>query len=190
MGKKGRNSSSSPSPSSLTKAPKYSTIQKSSRSIEGLTPWERKMAETSKASRSNVKGNEEAINYAAGVLEPPQATSSNATPTEKVVNDLAIVKEAARTISIHSGLIEKSNTIPERNTNLGAVLHQSPNETLSGSTNYRTTMDGSYNLPNLGSISLSDEDSLRIGRIVPFGLNHFKILRSCLNEHYWPLLRW
>ena len=69
MGKKGRNSGSSPSTSSLTKSKKHfgtgsrlydfslkhPTVQNFSRSKDGLTPWEMRVAEASKASRLNDK---------------------------------------------------------------------------------------------------------------------------------------
>ena len=91
MGKKGRNSGSSPSPSSLKKTTKHPNVQNSSKSIDSLTPWERKVTEASKASRSNAKANEEAIKYAAGLLETSQVPSSSTTPTENVINDLVTV---------------------------------------------------------------------------------------------------
>ena len=103
MGKKGRKSSSSPSPSSITKSnqksgigsrrfdssPKYPTVQKSPESKDGLTPSEMKMAEASKVSRLNAIANKEAINNAVGVLEKSKAISSNPTPAEQVINALA-----------------------------------------------------------------------------------------------------
>ena len=100
MGKKGRNSGSSPSSSSsLTKSKahpgsgsrpsKSPTVQNSFRAKDELTLWEKKMADASKASRLNAMANEEAINDAVGVLL--KATSSNATPNEKVINAHATV---------------------------------------------------------------------------------------------------
>ena len=135
MGKKGRNSGSSPSPSSLTKSkkhsgtssrlydyfPKYPTVQNSSRSKDDLTLGEMRVAVASKASRLNAKANEGAINDAVGVVLSTCASNEsvsviNASSTkvlkESDVGGDIVLNEAKFSSNNLQSEEKKSNSVP------------------------------------------------------------------------------